>query len=617
MVATAESIPAGRQVQPAVGTGGALAVAGCLFAAAVVTLSFATAPDGRVGSLAACCVGIAMPIGLGLFRLSRRRDDRFAAQLLAAGVLWSLICLAESNDGVLFGIGRIAAWAVEVTLVYLILAFPSGRLRTATDRRLVWAAAALAGLLYLPTVLVVPFPEPSAWAPCVASCPDSAFVIGSGHSAVADDVIRPLREVLTVIVFAGVAAVMVRRTTREGAVGRRLLAPVAVIALLRVVVMAVYLALRGADTASGLQDVLGWIFLSSLPGVTLAFAAGLLSRRLFVGRALQRLTLSLRPHATAPELREAMAIALEDPELRIVYWRPGEPGGWADETGSPARAPGAEPGRGVTEVVADGRRIAAVSHDAALLDIPDLVRAAAAYALTTLENERLVGRLESSLRDLSASRARIVAIAAEERRSIERDLHDGAQQRLVALRIKLELMAERLDGDLAVRALQADVDATIDLVRGFAQGVYPPLLAERGLSEALRAAGRGAPLPTVVDVAQVDRYPPEIEATVYFACMEALQNAAKHAHGASGVTIVVAQDAGLRFEVRDDGPGFEVEHAGGGAGLTNLRDRLEAVGGRLTIRSSGDTGTCVSGVIPTNGNGRGRPRPAAQQAVSR
>ncbi len=608
MVATAETIPAGRQVQPVVGTGRAPLLAGCLFAAAVVTLSFATAPDGRAGLLAARCVGIAVPIGIGLVRLSRRRDDRFALLLVGAGVLWSLICLAESGDGVLFGIGRIAAWVVEPVLVYLILAFPTGRLRGETDRRLVWAIAAVAGLLYLPTAFIVPFPEPSVWAPCAASCPDSALVLGSGHSAVVDDVVRPLREVLAVVLFAAVAVVMVGRTTRAGALGRRLLAPVAAIAVARAVVLGAYLGLRGADAAPGLQDVLGWIFLASLPAVTVAFAAGLLGRRLFVARALQRLTLALRPHATAPELREAMAEALEDPELRIVYWRAGEPGGWVDETGWAVRTPGEDRGRGLTEVIADGRPIAAVSHEAALLDDPDLVRAAAAYALTTLENERLVGRLETSLHELSASRARIVAIAAEERRAIERDLHDGAQQHLVALRIKLALTAEHLDrdstdGGRAVRALQPEVDATIDLVRSFAHGVYPPLLAERGLGEALRAAARTAPLPTVVDAANVDRHPPEVEATVYFACMEALQNVAKHARGASTVSVVVAQDPGLRFEVRDDGPGFEVEHAGGGAGLTNLRDRLEAVGGRLSIRSAPGAGTHVCGFIPTNGRG--------------
>jgi signal transduction histidine kinase len=289
-----------------------------------------------------------------------------------------------------------------------------------------------------------------------------------------------------------------------------------------------------------------------------------------------------------------------------VYWLSGDTGRWVDETGWPVKPPEPSDRRAVTEVSADGRRVAAILHDVALSQDPALVQAAASYALNALENDRLVERLRGSLEELSQSRARIVAVGDRERRRIERDLHDGAQQRLVALRVRLGLVAERLDADSpgnagAIRELETQVDETIDEVRSFARGIYPSLLAERGLNEALRAAGRSAPLPTIVDAGHNGRYAPEIEATVYFSCMEALQNAAKHAHGATGVTITLTHNPHLRFEVVDDGSGFDTEHAVTGAGITNLRDRLEAVGGELRVESGPGKGTKVSGMIPAGG----------------
>jgi signal transduction histidine kinase len=350
----------------------------------------------------------------------------------------------------------------------------------------------------------------------------------------------------------------------------------------------------------------GDIYVLSLALVTISFALGLLDRRLFVAESLQRLTGRLRSHASAPDLRAALADSLQDSSLEVVYWVSGDPGRWVDETGWPVKSPEPTDQRAVTEVSSDGRRVAAILHDPSLSQDPALVQAAASYALNALENDRLVGRLRGSLEELSQSRARIVAVGDRERRRIERDLHDGAQQRLVAIRVRLALVAEQLDSDSplnadAIRQLETQVDETIDDVRSFARGIYPSLLAERGLTEALRAAGRSAPLPTMVDAAQIGRYAPEIEATVYFSCMEALQNAAKHAHGATGVTVKLTHNPHLRFEVSDDGSGFDTDQSNGGTGITNLRDRLAAVGGELHVESEEGKGTRVSGVIPGGG----------------
>ncbi len=576
-------------------------IAGALCGCAVAVAGATARPGDRGVAIGVALVGAALPLALALLCLWRRRDDRFAWLLVCAALAWTFLTLTRSDDSVLYSIGRTSIWLVEPLVVYLLLSFPSGRLTTGTDRRLFASMTLVAGLLYLPTAFLAPFPNPSPWAGCGTDCPANAFVVGHGAPALVDHFMRPLREVLTVVIFAAVAGLLVRRALRSAPMIRRAFAPIAVIAAYRALSVAAYDIGRAAGASGTVLDVFGWFFLVSLPLITIAFAAGLLGERLFVASALERLALSLKPHSSATELRSAMADALQDPSLRILYWVQGDPGRWVDETGWPVKHPEREAGRVSTEAVADGRRIAAIVHDDSLARDPALIQAATSYALTALENERLVGRLESSLEELSRSRARLVVVADQERRRIERNLHDGAQQRLVALRARLQLVAERLNGDseagaAAIQKLDEDVEATIDEVRSFARGVYPSLLVERGLAEALRAAGRSAPIPTIVDADRIGRYPPEIEATVYFACMEALQNVAKHARGARGAVISVSHNPHLRFEVRDDGTGFRPNDAGAG-GLTNLRDRLAAVGGELEVESAPGRGTRVTGVI--------------------
>ena len=224
-------------------------------------------------------------------------------------------------------------------------------------------------------------------------------------------------------------------------------------------------------------------------------------------------------------------------------------------------------------------------------------------ALMTRQNERLSTDLESSLAELQLSRARILASADLERRRIERDLHDGAQQRLVALRVRLGLAQDLLRedplrGGAMLSDLGNDVDAALEEVRMLARGVYPSVLGDRGLVEALRAAARNSPLPVSIRASAIGRLPEEIETAVYFACVEALQNAAKHAQRETSVLISLRQGNRLRFEVRDDGVGFTVNGMPAGAGLANMRDRIEAVGGRLAIESASGQGTCVSGSVP-------------------
>ena len=228
-----------------------------------------------------------------------------------------------------------------------------------------------------------------------------------------------------------------------------------------------------------------------------------------------------------------------------------------------------------------------------------------------LHNSTLDTALQASLVDLRiandelrASRARIVATADQSRRQIERNLHDGAQQHLVALAVKLGLARQLLDADPAAVAglleeLRADAQATLTALRELAHGIYPPLLMDRGLPEALRAAANRCVLPTDV-AADVGRFPPDAEAAVYFCCLEALQNAAKHAGEGARITVSVESgDQALRFAVVDDGAGFDAtSDAIHGHGFVNMADRLGAIGGALRIESSPGRGTTIRGEIP-------------------
>jgi signal transduction histidine kinase len=205
------------------------------------------------------------------------------------------------------------------------------------------------------------------------------------------------------------------------------------------------------------------------------------------------------------------------------------------------------------------------------------------------------------------------AAAIDERRRIERDLHDGAQQRLVALGINLALAAEHSEnGDAAhagavMRRLGAEVERALDELRSLTGGTYAAQLAQHGLVAALQAAAVSSPLRTTVSAAGVERYPPEIESAVYFCCLEAMQNATKHAYGATGLTIDLRGPSPLRFEVRDDGAGFDRDRIVAGAGLRNLHDRLAAVGGELSIISSPGHGTRMIAVIPVAENAGSAP----------
>jgi signal transduction histidine kinase len=600
---TAISVAAGRGLRQAALAPLVVLGAAATVAAAVIAFSGAASEPALVALARALMVGV--PIGVGLQARARHPDERFGLVLAAAGAGWFATTLAESRDESVYTVGRLAGWLMEVLLVYVILCFPAGRLTARADRAIVGATAAVVATCYLPLLVVAEdFRVPSPYTSCVEDCPGNAVFALEREPAFVDAIMRPLGALLVLAVMAAVVVRLALRMRGSTPLTRRMLAPVYLVAMARASVLGVAILARDLDTEGRLLEVTAWLLALAVPAIALAFLAGLLRWRLFAERALQRLAECLRAAPEASKLRTAFAEAFGDTTIEIVFPERGSPGRWMDSRGRPVTLPEPAAGRAVSEVWWRGAAIAAIVHDEGLTARPALVRAGVSMAAVVLENHRLVAEAEAAMLELQRSRARIAAGAEQERRRIERDLHDGAQQRLVALRIELELAEDMVRQDpergaARLRGLERDVDEALEELRALAHGVYPPVLADRGLAEALRAAALRSAIRIDLISHDVGRYSTEVEAAVYFCVLEALQNVQKHATGARRV--VVSLDGGtgdrLRFTVRDDGPGRAVLQEG--AGITNMRDRLAAIGGDLDVVSKPGVGTLVRGHAPS------------------
>jgi signal transduction histidine kinase len=549
---------------------------------------------------------VAVPAAVALHALSRHRDDRFGLLLLALSGATFLTTFAESGDPDLYTLGRVSGFVAEAVLVYVFLAYPSGRLETRADRVLAVAMGVLVLVLFLPRALIAQsFEIPSPFTSCTADCPPNAqFALGHEPGFVGG-VMRPAGALLAFVLFMAVSARLYQRLRTATPLGRKILAPVTAVALATSLLTGAGFVARQADVATPAVEVVSWLLALAVPAVTLAAFAGMVRWRLLAGGALERLATCLRTGPDCVTLRRAFAEAFGDPSVRIVF--PTASGDrWLDCFGQPMTLPLPADGRGVTEVRHNGSVIAVLAHDPALHGDPELLDAGVAIAAVALDHNRLAAEAEAAMREVRRSRARIAASAERERRRIERDLHDGAQQRLVALRIELELAEDlvRRDADHGVERLRkfgGDVDDALDEIRRLAHGTYPPMLSDRGLVEALRAATAGSSLAVELDVHDVGRYPPEVESAVYFCVRESLQNTLKHATGARRLRVSLdgsARDE-LSFSVRDDGAGARGGRIRAGAGITNMKDRLAAVGGDVWLRSTPGVGTVVRGRVST------------------
>jgi signal transduction histidine kinase len=341
-----------------------------------------------------------------------------------------------------------------------------------------------------------------------------------------------------------------------------------------------------------------WATFVTLGVAPVVFLIGLLHGRL-ARSAVGELFLELRPDLAPVDLRDALARALRDPSLTLAYWLP-EFGSYSDHDGRPVELPKPDDRRGMRLIDREGVRVAALLHDRALGDEPELLAAVTAAAGIALENARLTVELRARVEELRGSRARIVEAGQRERQRLERNLHDGAQHRLVALSLQLSLLEEQLAGDGSATAqlerARGEIDTSLEELREIAQGIHPAVVSGHGLSIALEQLAASALVPVRLRVEIEGRLPEAVEVAAYYLISEALTNVGKFAQ-ASVATVEVARTNGqIRVEVIDDGIGGADSERG--SGLRGLADRVEALGGRLRVWSPRGSGTRVRAEIP-------------------
>jgi signal transduction histidine kinase len=330
----------------------------------------------------------------------------------------------------------------------------------------------------------------------------------------------------------------------------------------------------------------------------IAFLVGLLDARL-ARASVGDLFVELRADQSPASLRDALARALRDPSLELAYWLP-EFGSWADLNGQGVALPETASGRATTLIDRDGTRMAVLIHDPALEDERELLAAAGAAAGIALENGRLQAEQKAHLEELKGSRARVIEAGQRERKRLERNLHDGAQQRLVALSLELSLLEKQMaaDSDARARLDQArrEIAVSLDELRALARGLHPAVLSGHGLDVALQSLAANASFPVRLAVGFDERLPEQIEVAAFYVVSESIANIGKHA-GASSASVDLSRvGALLVVEVVDDGVGGADSE--GGSGIRGLADRVEALGGALRVWSPAGGGTRLRAELP-------------------
>lgn len=531
-------------------------------------------------------------IGCGLVAWRQRPGNRLGPVMVFIGFAWFATFLTDAHDAVLFTVGYAVQNVYLVGFAYLVVSFPSGRLTGRFERGLLWSGVAVTTVGQLAVML----PADSAAVLCSPRCPANLLEVGR-NDGLANWLVQAQR-LAGLAVIVAVVVVVIGRWRRAGAAERRAVAPVlwAGGATFVAVLVSSVNDIPAVSPFGEVPKKVLWVAVAALP---VAVVVVLVQRRLARG-AVAGLVVELGGRDAGSELREVLGRALGDPSVDLAYWFP-DGQRYVDAGGRPVELPDADANRATTVVENEGRPVAVLIHDPALRENPELVDSVCAAAGLALEKERLQADLRARLAELHDSRARLAAAAEAERHRIERDLHDGTQQRLVSISLSLGLLESMLPADpaaaapIAQRAREA-LAATLDELRELSQGILPGILAERGLPAALEELCGRAALPTRLEVAVDGRLPAQVETAAYFLVSEALANAAKHAQ--AGEARVAARCAGglLAVEVADDGTGGAAP--GRGSGLRGLADRIEAAGGKFILSSPEGGGTVVRAELP-------------------
>jgi signal transduction histidine kinase len=516
--------------------------------------------------------------------------------MAAAGFALLLRQLRYAHDPLAFTVFFALGELAYALVAHSVLAYPSGRATGRAERVLVRVGYAAMLLFPLAILLVYDGSRPLRY---MGDDPRESLLYVAGDA----DLALRLQDAFVIVAWGGLAAAYVAlvllRLARATPRSRRLLAPLVLGALvfaLRGVIEVVFTFVE--RPASLAYDYLFWWQVAGFIALPLALLVGMLRARL--ARAnVGDLVLALE-HVAPAGVRDALARALGDPGVAVAFWLP-ERQAYVDAAGRPFELPAEDGRRAVTRLEHEGEPLAAIVHDASLADEPRLLEATSAAVRLALENARLHAEMRAQLARVQESRVRIVEAADEERRRIERDIHDGAQQRLVALALQLR-SAQRRRGagadpevDALLEAAVEELQVAVEELRELARGVHPAILTEEGLAAALDSLRSRTPLPVALDVPDC-RFPAGVEATVYFVACEALANVVKHARATRAAIRAERRNGVLHVEIEDDGVGGA--RADVGSGLRGLADRVEALGGRFVVRSPAGGGTLVVGEIP-------------------
>lgn len=538
-------------------------------------------------------VGHLLFIEVGLVTWYRRPDNRFGSFMVLAGFIGMTSALGASDVPAIFAIGGVVSEFIPPVAALMLLSYPSGRLER--PHRWVFGLFAVGSAgLGVPTLLFDDGPFHFK----VGTPPENALLITSSETVV--DVLNLLQGVLITAATIAVVVLFSRGWREAGRFQRKALQPVFFTATLIAVLYGVQVGAEAAGASDDVINALDWTLLvyAAFP---IAFVVGLARGQMFGTGAVGSLITDLGETPTTGNLRDRLAHALGDATLELAYWLPREQR-YVDAGGRELELPEPGCGRDWTPVERDGVPVAAIIHDAALTATSiDVVRAAAGAAALALENERLEAELRAKVEELAASRMRIIAAADAERRRLERDLHDGAQQRLVGLALKLRLARSRLAGDPAAGAALveeslADLDAALAELRELARGIHPAVLTQRGLSSALSTLAGRAPIPVELRTDGAGDLSKDVEAAAYFVAAEALTNVAKYANATHAEVTVARRNGNAVVEVADDGVGGAAPAPG--SGLSGLRDRVEALDGTFVVTSPPGGGTTVRAEIP-------------------
>ncbi len=533
-------------------------------------------------------------IGVGLFAWWRRPDNRFGVLMTAVGFAFFLSTLMAADARWLYTVGVLLSSIYFAVFVHMLVAYPDGRIGSTRMRRVVGAAYVLAVVGIVPTML---FATPEEMG--CASCPESAILIRDDPTLYT--IFDLLTSLVAVVLVGYVVFHMVRRFEAAPQARRRAMAPVIWSGAGLLIVLAGSLMSQAVDGPEAVLDATGLLGLVLFACVPYGFMLGILRSRVLQAGAVTEFLHRIGDAPDRSGLRDLLSTALADRSLQVVYWLDG-PRKWVDAAGHPTSLPpDDDPARAVTPVEREGRAVGALIHDRALTEDPELLSSVAAAAGLSIENERLQAQLRARVEELRASRARIVAAGTAERRRLERNLHDGAQQRLVALSLTLRVAQGRLHKDpdgaeAMIAGAQEELTLALAELRELARGIHPAVLSDRGLEPALAALAGRSPVPVEVERTPDERLPPPVEAAAYFVVAEALTNVAKYA-GATQATVSISRSNGHAVvEVADDGIGGA--DPARGSGLRGLADRVSALDGTLELRSPEGAGTVLRASIP-------------------